>query len=679
MLYSFDIFDTCITRTFFRPTDLFYQLFKNLNPNFTPEDIYDLVRLRIKAESEARSFSDKEDINLQEIYDRLDITYYGLECQTVKQAELDLEFKSLRPIKEIQTKIECLRQNGHKIIFISDMYLPTEHIQKILIYNNIAQITDIIYISGQIGLTKATGNLFKYVLQTENISSKQLHHTGDNIYSDIIIPQKLGIKTNYVRAILPTRYEEKAFNETIAPIEIRSQISGISRAVRLQETDPNQNNKEIVTIAANIIAPLLTSYVTWVLQDAEKRGIEKLYFVSRDGQVLLKIAQQLSHHFPTVELRYLYGSRQAWFLPSITEVKQKTLDWVLIDGQSKLLIHLLKKFNISYSEIASYLKQNGDYFDNKTQHIDQSNLQEFWNLLESKEISTLILEKAKISRQECISYFEQNGLFSNNKWAIVDLGWTLKCQRSLQTLLKMKNENQEVLGYYFALFRESLLSKESGQYKSFFLQDLISRKFKYSLEEVIFRHQNIIEQIFTIADHPSTVGYQTDLKDNITYPLYTNTQYTDEQIKFTKISHSTILKYAQEISKINPNILINHLDTIKQISLYNTILFLTKPSFNEVKSVANLVTFDDQNNSQKRPLARSLRIKDLAYFLFKLLGFINKRNYQKGLEWLEGSIALSNLAVRLLYSLFQYLSKSDIIALIYLKTKKIIRLKCVIS
>jgi hypothetical protein len=62
-----------------------------------------------------------------------------------------------------------------------------------------------------------------------------------------------------------------------------------------------------------VAAPLLVPYVLWLLSDARERGLGRLYFVARDGQVLLAIARRLA---PRVgfdgELRYLYGSRRSW-------------------------------------------------------------------------------------------------------------------------------------------------------------------------------------------------------------------------------------------------------------------------------------------------------------------------------------------------------------------------------
>ena len=62
-----------------------------------------------------------------------------------------------------------------------------------------------------------------------------------------------------------------------------------------------------------VAAPLLVPYVLWLLCDARARGLKRLYFVARDGQVLLAIARRLA---PRVgfdgELRYLYGSRRSW-------------------------------------------------------------------------------------------------------------------------------------------------------------------------------------------------------------------------------------------------------------------------------------------------------------------------------------------------------------------------------
>ena len=62
--------------------------------------------------------------------------------------------------------------------------------------------------------------------------------------------------------------------------------------------------------------PLLTAFVAWVLQEAKAQGVRRLYFVARDGEVLMAVAQILASRLGGPELRYLFGSRRAWLAPS---------------------------------------------------------------------------------------------------------------------------------------------------------------------------------------------------------------------------------------------------------------------------------------------------------------------------------------------------------------------------
>ena len=75
-------------------------------------------------------------------------------------------------------------------------------------------------------------------------------------------------------------------------------------------------NKTIYFTSIMVIGPILLSYVVYILRDAEKRKVRKLYFLSRDGYILCKIAKILcvSYKLP-IECEYLYVSRLALRAP----------------------------------------------------------------------------------------------------------------------------------------------------------------------------------------------------------------------------------------------------------------------------------------------------------------------------------------------------------------------------
>lgn len=301
-VYSFDIFDTCIVRNFARPIDLFYQLYyhRHLNyPRISADELSSaLANHRLRSEAKARAnCQNQEDILIHEFYQSSERSLQlNLDHDSLLAAEIELELQSVKPILAIKNKLEQLRQNRQKIIFISDMYLPLEVIQKMLFNCQLALPEEPIYVSGEIGLTKHTGSLFKYVLAQEKIEPHQLYHHGDNIHSDVIVPRALGINAEHFTASQLNRYEKQMVITSHAPLFVRSQIAGVSRVARLMETDNSEIQPVLANLVTNIIAPLLVSYLIWIIQDAQQHGIEQLYFTGYGGKFLLAISQHLNQY-----------------------------------------------------------------------------------------------------------------------------------------------------------------------------------------------------------------------------------------------------------------------------------------------------------------------------------------------------------------------------------------------
>ncbi len=657
-VYSFDVYDTCIIRNLARPIDLFYNLGfkiyaqKELVNNH--EKLVEIAKFRINAEQKGRSFwPNREDITIEKFYRYFDkLHQWNLNLEDMLQAELELEYQSIRPILNTKIKINKLRENNGKIIFVSDMYLPTYFIQKMLIENGLALQEDSIYVSGDVGLTKATGELFKYVLEKECLQPHQLHHYGDNLYTDVIVPRKIGIQSSHFKDSQLNHYERRIIIQSCALPHIKSQMAGVSRAVRLMCAEETSAFRDLSSLAANIIAPLLTSYVAWVIQDAKKNGIEKLYFVSRDGQILWKIAQKLAQYMPTPECCYLYGSRQAWFLPSISSVSRESLDWLILPGHSNAPRHLLKKLGIEPVEIETTL--NKYHFDRQSldKQLDAEGVERFWQVVESPNVTSLILQKAEVAREVALRYFEQEGLCSSSKWAFVDIGWTLKCQRSLKRILNQSGDNYKVKGYYLGVMHNCLTTAEAGDYRAFLIQEANPSQYP-SPTEYIFRNQKLIEQVFTIADHPTVIGYED--KDNKIYPILKAQKFSSERTSFVSSLHDVILRYADEIAKTG--LLKSQIDELKRCSVSNTVEFLSKPSVQYVQPLAWLQTGDDQNESRLCPVARRITVRDLFYFAARLTHFTGSRDFAKGFSWLEGSVAISNPLVKLLFWLFTSLKE----------------------
>ena len=212
MIYYFDIFDTVIGRRVQKPADIFRLMSTRLLadhpdvPHDVAENFHDLRR---KAESDARRQSAAEDINFDDIYDKLAATCSLSKAQRdfLQTFEFRLELENTRPIHANVRQIHDLLQHGEHVIFISDMYLQSKYI-KHLLAKALPVFAELpLYVSNECGLLKQTGSLFKYVLEKENIPPEKLVHRGDNPVADLEMPRSLGIGTNFYDRSVPSHWD----------------------------------------------------------------------------------------------------------------------------------------------------------------------------------------------------------------------------------------------------------------------------------------------------------------------------------------------------------------------------------------------------------------------------------------------------------------------------------------
>lgn len=189
-LISFDIFDTLIKRNVLLPTDIFYHVGKNVFGNVAEAKVFQ--KRRIEAECEARRKSDNGEVCLKDIY-RVLYVYYGIKACILKEKEIDLELHSCSPRDKWVNLLKAFKEEGKKIILISDMYLPSSIIRKMLDKCGITEY-DNIYVSNEYGCDKVGGKLYE-IARNREIGERCLHlHYGDSLKADYFGAKKGGAK-----------------------------------------------------------------------------------------------------------------------------------------------------------------------------------------------------------------------------------------------------------------------------------------------------------------------------------------------------------------------------------------------------------------------------------------------------------------------------------------------------
>ena len=195
---SFDVFDTLVYRPFWNPSDLFYLLGDFANTLLDSKDGLDFYNLRIEAEKRARLVNKVnhpmwEDITLDDIYVELK-KYLGVSddiITKIKVQEINLELQYCKVRQYAKEIFDLAKYLGKKIIITSDMYLPHDVIETIL-HQCGYQGYEHLFVSSETKVTKATGNMYSFVVKNMGLNPKNILHIGDNIDSDVKAAQKKG-------------------------------------------------------------------------------------------------------------------------------------------------------------------------------------------------------------------------------------------------------------------------------------------------------------------------------------------------------------------------------------------------------------------------------------------------------------------------------------------------------
>lgn len=479
-LYSFDIFDTLITRLTANPSGIFAIVQEYLKQDNRFYDLPDFIKenfFSLRTETELFIRENKRnygvfEITLNDIYDFI-ASNYSLTSEQKERLitlEIETEKRNIIPIEENIEKLKQLLRENKRVVLISDMYFSSKQLQYILsdvdsVFENLK-----LYVSSDYGLTKTNSELYKKVQQEENIAYSSWTHFGDNENGDIACALSLGInavKFNYVNL---KQYE----TDILKRFPDNAYISLVVGAAKNQRLF-SKNKTEQYELGCSLGGPLLYPYIFWMLEETQKLNLNRLYFVMRDGMVLKELFDIVAEHENlTIETKLIYGSREAWRVPSIT-VNNPDINFMF---KSQREINSIKKialrFHVNQEKLLNFIPEK---YKNRKRSFKTSEFEEVKNALINNPDFIKFVEEENFKDRELLKeYIKQEIDLSDDKFALVDLaasGRTQKC------FVSMINEIKEttVNGFY-AQFNGLKINSEQFRMKAFFT----TRKVKSWLE-----------------------------------------------------------------------------------------------------------------------------------------------------------------------------------------------------
>ena len=411
---SFDIFDTLLLRPFSDPYDAFILLQEKYGQiNFE--------KIRKKAAKlvfeKKKICNEEKEITINEIYEEI-YRLTGIEVEEGIKNEIELEENICYANEYLLTVFILLKEQGKKIIAVSDMYLSKEIISNLLSKNGFDGF-DRIYISSEYGYGKNNGIFWNV---KNDYKGQKIIHIGDNKEKDYEMPRKEGIDAYLYRGV---NYIGNAFRVKGLSGVISSAYKGIVNAELQSGAHKYNAAYEYGFVYGGIY---ILGYTYWILSFKKMYQADKVLFLARDGYILNKVYKNI---LKENDSEYVFWSRlvgiricaqkDKYTFINDTLQKRKT-DKRIISIQKWLEtmnLQILEQFLPDFNICSSY-------------PLNEVNIQKLKRLLDEKwqQVISFYEEESKAAKK----YF-QEVIGDAQKVLLVDVGWQGQSILSLKWLI----------------------------------------------------------------------------------------------------------------------------------------------------------------------------------------------------------------------------------------------------
>jgi len=449
-LIVFDIFDTLLSR-----------------PLLNPESVKNIVTQRIEGEvgllyhqyrGVAEELARREkgrDVGIDEIYVCLRrlTGLPGPLVEELRRTEEMIEEASVEPRWEVVGLFQEALKSGKLVALATDMFLPRTTIERFLHKFGIEGWAEL-FVSNEIGLRKDTGALYEHILSKYGLKPHQMLMVGDDERADVQIPCDMGAAFLHVlrpvelaRGLprfsnLITEHEQK--DDLDAQITLGLVVRKIFAPITYQNFDP----ASFVQVTPynwgySLVGPLLTSFAQWLLEQSREDGIERLYFLAREGRLMKEVYECWVQGIPEApRSEYLVISRRAAGVAAISRFEDIVEIAQTIYFPNTLENFLYTRYGLMLDEEQwQEVEKTSGWHRDSIVKVQNHKVGHLIPLL--RFLSPEIFARAEKERWALLQYVKQKGLARDGRQAIVDVGYGGSVQGYLNHLLP-----QKVHGYY---------------------------------------------------------------------------------------------------------------------------------------------------------------------------------------------------------------------------------------
>lgn len=497
-LICFDIFDTLILRPFGRPTDLFYVLEHKF-------EIPGFFNIRITSEREAREISFEQtgsrEVTIYQIYAVIEQrTGLPIDEGVRVEYETELEFCFANPFM-YRVYLALLAQ-GKKIIAVSNMYLPHDMIKGLLERCGYTQL-DEVFVSCDYHCSKTTKGLYE-VVKAHYPQHTKLMQIGDNYQADIVCAKESGLDAIFYKGVndIGNQYRADGMSEVV-----RGAYAGIVNTTLHNGMGTYSPLFEYGFINGGLY---VLGFCNWIHKKAKLYGIDKILFLSRDGDIYQKVFNMM---FDDVPNEYVLWSRIITTkMNAQSDRNGFLLRFINAPAQSEniTIAEVLESIDMPYTqeELNPYDLRDDDILTRENLKAMRTFLVDRWDTV--VRVSHAGLEHTREYLLKIVG--------DSRKIAVVDVGWVasgpMSIKRFVEDEMKMDcSVHCLIAGSFSPEHVRPLVSLMNEHTESYILNRMYNRNL-YDTHERITKSSGKLGQLFfeafTQAEHPSFAEIDAD-------------------------------------------------------------------------------------------------------------------------------------------------------------------------
>lgn len=442
---SFDIFDTLVVRKVAAPRDVFLHLATPAPFSQWGVDSVTLALLRQEAENVAREAAvntrGSAEVLLHEIHLALAARLGRPESDVpaMARAEQLVELALCVAHPHLRSLFDRARADGKAIWCVSDTYHGADFLRELLGSCGFGLDGVTVVSSADRRMSKGEGKLLSAVAAEAKFAHQEVLHIGDHPQSDFAIPADRG----FLAVLHPwaaSRHEDAI-----------STAPGDAIALGLSQIGSRTVKPAFPfwwRFGYAVAGPLLSGFAQWLHGKFVADGIDRAYFLLRDGEIILDVYRALLGSQSGPETSLLESSRRAFLLPALASNRQSITQQLMACENARPAREFIERFGLRSADFRGIFRTVGLQIDEVVRPNDSVTMRKIFTLFQHPEILKAMLARSTVERGLLMQYLKQERVLDPGRVALVDIGWNGTIQKALMGATSVENVSVDVHGYY---------------------------------------------------------------------------------------------------------------------------------------------------------------------------------------------------------------------------------------